>query len=101
MTYRAKLSVLSLTLHMACGGLVEREPGGITALCVTRCLRFDDGSVRCITLTSPEQLQEPWWEHVTAVECSSLCPAQQVASGGVHRGVGDQFCQALSEPEGS
>jgi hypothetical protein len=78
MTYRAKLSALSLTLHMACGGMVEREPGGITALCVTECLRFDDGHRECITLTSPEQLQESWWEHVTAVECSSPCPAQQV-----------------------
>jgi hypothetical protein len=87
-------------LLLGCGGLAEREPGGITALCVTVCANLDDGSRECVVLTDPSQLRSDWWDRVASVDCSSPCPAQQVASGGVDRGVGRQSCQALSPYEG-
>jgi hypothetical protein len=80
MSVRAKLSVLSLALHMGCGGIAERNPPGITALCVTQCLLFDDGRRACVTLTDPKQLEAEWWWRVVAVESSGPCEAEWTPS---------------------
>lgn len=77
---RGKLSVLSLTLHMGCGGIVERNPPGITALCVTECVLFTDGHRACVTLTDPKQLEEPWWWDVERVESSEACKVEWTPS---------------------
>ncbi len=67
---------LALSLLLAgCGGIAEhdRQPNGITALCVTDCLLFDDGHRACVTLTDPKQLEAEWWWHVEAVESNGPC----------------------------
>lgn len=70
----AKLTPVCLcALLLACGGIVERNPPGITALCVTECLLFTDGHRACVTLTDPKQLEEEWWWDVERVESSEAC----------------------------
>ena len=72
-----KLTTLALLLA-GCGGLIEHDPPAITAVCVVECVRFGDGHRECVTLTSPSQLDEPWWEQVVAVEYSGPCMPEAV-----------------------
>lgn len=63
-------------LLLGCGGLVERDPPGITRVgCWVECLRFDDRAPACVTITDPKQFEEAYWLHVTDVEWSGGCEA--------------------------
>ena len=63
-------------LLVACGGKVERDPPGITALCWVECVRFVGGSHECVVLDSPEDLEDDsFWGKVEAIERDHACPA--------------------------